>query len=167
VFRFDKPGAVAYFPDVMIGKTINLYTIGYQGMSIGTFIETLRQNKIELVADIRQKPFSRMKDFSRKNMNAHLADSNIDYIHLERLGSPQELRDKIKIDHDYVDFFKQYKSYLNTQSETLGQLYNLLINKVVCLLCFEKDPQICHRKIVAESLVELGSDNIIIQIIDL
>jgi len=151
----------------MGAESINLYTIGYQGMSIELFLEMLRVNKIELIIDIREKPFSRNRDFSRKNLINHLTGSNIEYIHLKQLGSPQKLRDQVRSDHDYDNFFKQYADYLNSQSETLTYLYNLMIDKTVCLLCFEKDPQTCHRKIVAEKLAEKTGDSIRIQIINL
>jgi len=88
-------------------------------------------------------------------------------MHIKVLGSPQNLRDKVKSDHDYDYFFKHYKIYLNTQSETLAQLYNLLIDTNVCLLCLEKDIQTCHRKIVAETLAAFNNDDHEFQIINL
>ena len=151
----------------MNGKVIQIYTIGYQGMSIDDFIKTLQKNEISLIIDIREKPFSRIKDFSRKNLKGHLASSNIEYIHLVELGSPRNLRDKVKSDRDYDYFFEHYKIYLNTQSETLAQLYNLVIYKTVCLLCLENDPRTCHRNIVAKALVGYKNDSPEIHIINL
>jgi uncharacterized protein (DUF488 family) len=151
----------------MAAKSINLFTIGYQGLSIDNFTKTLQQNKINMVIDIRERPFSRIKDFSRNNLRDHLALSNIEYSHLKQLGSPQNLRDKVKIDHDYTYFFKHYEIYLDGQSETLLQLSNFLNDKIICLLCLEKDPEICHRKIVARKLTELADNTDKIQIINL
>jgi len=166
-FRFDITDASMYFHLDMNGKSIKIYTIGYQGMMIDYFIKTLHDNEINIIVDIREKPFSRIKDFSRKNLSNHLVNSNIEYIHLGELGSPQNLRDKVKADHDYSYFFEHYKIYLNTQIEVLAALYNLLIDKTVCLLCFEKDWQTCHRKIVAETLAGFKNNGAGIQIVNL
>ncbi|MCP4582277.1 MAG: DUF488 domain-containing protein [candidate division Zixibacteria bacterium] len=137
-------------------KDEKIHTIGYQGRSIGSFIEILSENLIDILVDIREKPYSRIKDFSSKKLAAHLAGTNIEYLHLPRLGSSQNLRHKVRSDHDYDYFFKEYNKYLSTQSNTLTDLYNLSINKTICLMCVESDYNICHRRSVAEKLLEFS-----------
>ena len=142
-----------------------IYTLGYEKLSIHSFIEILQNNKIEIVADIREKPYSRKKDFSRKYLAEYLDKANIGYCHIQELGSPQFLRDKVRKDLDYDYFFIEYKKYLQSQKIALKRLSEILREKAVCLLCYERDEKICHRLVVAEKLagfdIEYGHYQII------
>ena len=74
----------------------------------------------------------------------------IDYVHLRELGGPKELRDKVRADDDYEDFFKKYERHLNKQTEAFEKLQDLVRRKTVCLFCYERDADRCHRRAVAE-----------------
>ena len=69
-----------------------LYTIGYQGQTISSFTDTLLAHGVAQIIDVRQLPFSRKPDFSKKRLTAHLAASGIGYTHLAALGTPKPCR---------------------------------------------------------------------------
>jgi uncharacterized protein (DUF488 family) len=69
------------------------YTIGYEGTDIDRFVETLKVNGVELLADVRALPLSRKEGFSRSKLRQRVESECIAYLHLEALGDPKEGRD--------------------------------------------------------------------------
>ena len=73
-----------------------LFTVGYEGASIETFIANLRANKVKCVLDVREAPLSRKRGFSKTQLGRALNDADIRYIHLRELGTPKSVRDELK-----------------------------------------------------------------------
>jgi len=90
----------------------SLYTIGYAGHTIDTFVATLQQYQISALLDIRMTPISRKKGFSKTRLQMALEDANIGYYHLRTLGSPSSLRKKLYEDKDYPAFFQAFRDSL-------------------------------------------------------
>jgi uncharacterized protein (DUF488 family) len=133
---------------------IVLYTAGYQGHTIETFLDLLLGNGIERVLDVRQLPFSRKPDFSKKRFGAHLAAAGVEYTHMAALGTPKLLRDEVRRSKDYEAFFAQVRAVIGGQSEALEEALGLVGAGRCLLLCFESDVTTCHRLVVAEALRE-------------
>ncbi|HMQ13796.1 MAG TPA: DUF488 domain-containing protein [Candidatus Competibacter phosphatis] len=131
-----------------------LYTIGYEGAVLDDFLITLRQAGITLLLDIREIPISRRKGFSKTVLKHAVETVGLQYLHEKRLGSPKPIRDQLHRDRDYTTFFKHFNNYLETQTDLLQTLADQLPGKVA-LLCYERDPQTCHRREVARALAEL------------
>lgn len=138
----------------------HLFTTGYQGETIKQFINKLLEEKIEAVIDIREKPYSRKPGFSQKPLSSILNYSGIQYLHFQELGTPSPLRDFLATKKDYKTFFEKYKEFLPEFRESLDDIVDIGTNKKICIMCFEKDPHFCHRKIVAELLKEFSGKNI-------
>lgn len=139
---------------------MTLFTIGYQGRAPAEFLDVLTESDIRAVVDIRGVPYSRRKDFCKKALAKNLANIGIEYVHLGRLGSPKELRDKVKADGDYDYFFEQYEKYLQEQAEALRTLLDLARRKTICLLCYERDVNQCHRRAVAAKVSEMADGGV-------
>jgi len=135
---------------------MKIFTIGYEKRRIESFIDMLIASGVEVVIDIRANPYSRIKDFSKKALAAHLEKSGIEYLHAGELGSPKDLRDKVRDDDDYEYFFVEYEKYLDTQKHVLDDLARSLEGRTICLLCLEADENRCHRKSVAEKLSKVA-----------
>ena len=135
-----------------------LFTVGYEGATIGGFIHTLQANKIRCILDIRALPLSRKPGFSKNQLAQTLNREDIQYIHLAELGAPKQIRDRLKRTHDYTTFFRKMDSYLTGQKEAIEQAYNHAISIRCCLLCFERLVDKCHRKIVAEKIKATNGD---------
>ncbi len=129
-----------------------LFTIGYEKRELSEFIAILIEKKIKILADIRINPISRKKGFSKKLLAAELANNNIEYMHFRELGTPQPIRDRLHADWDFALFFLDYEAYVKSQSGALQRLADLASNKRVCIMCFERDVNQCHRHVVAEYL---------------
>src|SRR5215212_3957729 len=84
---------------------LTFFTAGYQGHNIETFLDLLVSHGVEQLIDVRQLPFSRKPDFSKKRLTTHLAGVGIAYTHLAALGTPKPLRDEVRREHDFPAFF--------------------------------------------------------------
>lgn len=138
--------------------SVYLYTIGYEGRDIHQFVAELRRNRIDRVIDVRETPISRKAGFSKASLSARLAEEDIKYVHLRRLGTPKPLRDRLKQTGNYRSFFTQMEEYLTGQVESLDEAHKHACEASCCLLCFEKHAEECHRSLVAAKLRKLNPD---------
>lgn len=141
-------------------KQKTLFTSGYEGMGLEDFIEQLKENNVQILIDIRERPLSRKKGFSKKSLTAALAAEDINYLHIKELGSPSELRKKLREDKDYSYFFDEFSNYLSSKKDSLLEVLEVIQNSIGCLLCYEKSHEECHRKLVVEELLQMNSNEI-------
>jgi uncharacterized protein (DUF488 family) len=139
---------------VMIASRQNdhrtLFTIGYEGLDLPSFLKFLVFHKVDVLVDVREIPLSRKKGFSKSQLADALDRKGIRYEHIKALGSPSPIRKQLKADWDYDAFFSAYDEYLADQKEALDRLREIVEeNKRVCLMCFEKSHDQCHRRSVA------------------
>lgn len=139
------------------------YTIGYQSKSVTDFIEKLENLNINTLVDVREIPNSRRKEFSKTRLSKYLNDRNINYIHLKDLGSPKEIRSKLKKDNDYNFFFKTYSLYLNSKHKTIRDLYQIILENICCIMCYEKLPEYCHRSIICNEVKKIDGNGIVVE----
>lgn len=135
-----------------------LFTIGYEGKSLESFINMLIRNDVRLLCDVRKNPISRKYGFSKAKLNHILETIGIKYVHVPEVGIESEKRTSLNSIQDYDALFKTYKSSLNniTQHlEYIAQLYDK--HKRIALMCYEEDPRICHRHIIRDYLIESHS----------
>jgi len=135
-----------------------LYTIGYEGLDIEQFVYRLKKHKINSLMDVRELPLSRKKGFSKTLLQKRLENEGLSYVHIKELGSPREIRQKLKEDSDYGSFFNDFSKYLEDKQDKVNEISEYLLDKINCLMCFEQSADKCHRSIVAENMVR-QSDN--------
>jgi len=129
-----------------------LFTAGYEGATINSFISNLLVNNIEYVLDVRALPLSRKPGFSKSTLAQRLNCEKIQYIHLGELGAPKPLRQNLKSTGDYPAFFKKMDKYLDGKKDAIEKAYYYVKNNLCCLICFEHHADQCHRKIVAQKI---------------
>lgn len=137
-----------------------LFTVGYEGTTIDSFIGNLQANNISCILDVRALPLSRKPGFSKTQLAGRLKLVEIHYIHLAELGTPKDIRDKLKSTRDYSTFFKKMEKYLAGKKTAIQQAYNHVMNSRCCLMCFERLADQCHRKIVAEKIKATNGDGL-------
>ncbi len=136
---------------------IDLYTIGYEGRTIDSFIEQLKISEISRIIDVRDIPVSRKKGFSSVPLKETLESNGIKYIHIKSLGSPATFRKKLKEDGDYDYFFKAYSEYLSENIEIIKDVYRFILDGVNCIMCFERLFNQCHRSIITDKIKEISN----------
>ena len=114
-----------------------LFTVGYEGIDIDSFLDCLESNSIDCLLDVREIPLSRKKGFSKTKLSERLSQENIQYIHFKELGSPKPIRQELKTNRDYSTFFKKMNRYLNNKKDTIEKAHGYVMNYTCCLLCFE------------------------------
>jgi len=129
-----------------------LFTTGYEGITIHTFIATLQTNNIDCVIDVRSVAFSRKPGFSKTTLSRNLESANIRYVHLPDLGTPKPIREKLKSTSDYSAFFETMDAHLTGKQDAIEFAYEYVNRHTCCLMCFEHLAEQCHRHIVATKI---------------
>ena len=128
-----------------------LFTIGYQQAKPDAVLGELKRAKIDLLVDIRAVAASRRPGFSKRQLAASLDEAGIAYIHLQKLGTPAQGRQAARAG-DLDTLWRIYDKQIKTPEAqaALGDLLALIKSgKRVCLLCYERDPNECHRSRIA------------------
>src|SRR3990167_584374 len=144
-------------------KDRTLYTIGYEGRSIDDFVTILKNAGVTRLIDVREIPLSRKRGFSKSSLKQRLEEENIEYAHYKALGSPTEIRHKLRADWDYDHFFEAFSSYLAGKMDVIEEVYEYLSDGINCLMCFEQIPEQCHRSCVAKKIKERDGNGLLIK----
>lgn len=134
---------------------MTIYTIGYEGVTMVAFIDTLRAAGVRRVIDVRALPLSRRPGFSKSSLAASLRDAGIDYAHLKALGTPKRGRDAAK-KGDVATLTAVYDEQLElpeAQAQA-AQMLELADDMPSALLCYERDPCHCHRTLLLHAVGE-------------
>ncbi len=125
-----------------------LYTIGYATKSIEEFIRQLKHYSVDVVADVRSVPYSKVFHvYHKESIAGHLNASNIQYVYLgEELGPRSK-------DNSHYDESNQVVFDRLMQSGLFQQGVNRLHTGSqkgfsIALMCAEKDPATCHRSLL-------------------
>ena len=137
------------------------YTIGYEGWELDEFVARLREQRIKVLIDIREKPASRKPGFSKTPLREALEEAGIEYVHVKALGSPSTIRYEYKNGGDRDSFFRAYRAYLKTQVDQLRTVLDAVREKTCCLMCLERHAMDCHRSAVSDTLKELDGNGLI------
>lgn len=145
-----------------------IVTIGVYGFDAEHFFQALQDAHIDTLCDIRDRRGVRGSDYIFANstrLQKRLAELNIRYLHLKQLAPSQETRElqyeadrQVKIAkrqrvHLGEAFREAYqRDYLHqfNAEELLQQMGEDA--QVIGLLCVEREPEACHRSLVAEWL---------------
>lgn len=130
-----------------------LATIGYEQSSLDDFIATLEAANVTTLIDVREVPISRRKGFSKNILRNALADNGIEYVHLVGLGDPKAGRVAARSDR-FEEFLEIYSTHLKSDRARtdLQRALEIVLTGGVCLMCYERSPIECHRKLVADAL---------------
>ena len=126
--------------------SVGIYTIGYQNFKIDEFVGLLSDKGIKVVLDVRNKPFSYKYGFSKYWLEKYLPESNIQYINIPDLGIPAKFRNELTGNR----LWKKYKEILNYNLNFVEEAIQIIQNNPTALMCFEADPDSCHRSILSQ-----------------
>ena len=133
-----------------------LFTIGYEKAKPDALMAELKRAKVKLLVDTRAVAASRKPGFSKRQLAASLDEEGIAYLHLQKLGTPAEGREAAragKLD----TLWRIYAKHLKTPEaiEAMDELVAIVKSgQSVCLLCYERDKDCCHRTRIAEIVHE-------------
>jgi hypothetical protein len=139
------------------GTETVLFTIGYEGVSLETYINKLIKNDVKLLCDVRKNSYSMKFGFSKSQLRKACEGVGIRFLHIPELGIHSDKRQELNTQIDYDMLFDEYnRTVLSSETEKQNEILQLLISeKRIALTCFEKNINQCHRKHLANSIADL------------
>jgi uncharacterized protein (DUF488 family) len=143
-------------------------TIGVYGFDRDSFLRALAEAKIDLVLDVRQRRGVRGSEYAWANarrLQAALEQAGIGYSHLKELAPTTELRQLQYREDDRLGEGKRSRTVLAPEyarlyieqildSVDLEPIVRWIGKSRAALLCVERDPEACHRSLIAARLQE-------------
>ena len=144
-------------PEFPFSNLMKVFTLGYQGLSLEKYVETLVAANVGIVLDVREVAWSYNRRYIKSVLQKTLLEANIKYTHLRVCGNPSANR---KTATSVEECLSRYQDYLKENLECLEILWEYVEqasrrNQPACLTCFENKPEECHRKILTDALVEI------------
>lgn len=129
-----------------------LFTIGYEGATPGALTDALATAGVEVLVDVRAVANSRRPGFSKRALAAGVDERGLGYLHLRALGTPADGRAAARAGrHDEMRAIFAEHMKTDAAQEELAALTALVRSgRKLCLLCFEREPEHCHRLMIAE-----------------
>ena len=136
----------------------SVYTIGHSNQSWEAFAALLREQRIDVVVDIRSAPYSRYApQFDHDLLKDKLGECGAKYLFLgkELGGRPNDPSHYDKKGHALYGQMKADRAF----EEAIERLERGMAGFRVVLLCGEEDPAHCHRRLlVGRVLAERGHE---------
>jgi len=142
-------------------------TIGVYGFSADTFLATLRDAGVSRVLDVRQRRGVRGSEYAWANsrrLQAALAEAGLAYRHHGELAPTTELR-QLQYREDArlgvgkrsrselaPEYARRYVAEILDRVDLAAVVAELPTDSVSALLCVERDPEACHRSLIAERM---------------
>lgn len=147
-----------------------IVTIGVYGFDEQSFFQALQHARIDTLCDIRARRGVRGSEYTFANserLQRRLTELNIRYVHLKQLAPSDEIRQMQAEDDRQAKIARRKRARLG---EAFQEAYKQDILKKldaedvlkqmgegagrIGLLCVEREPEACHRSLVAEWLKE-------------
>jgi uncharacterized protein (DUF488 family) len=148
---------------------LRITTIGVYGFDGDAFLQRLHDANVRLLLDVRQRRGVRGPEYAWANsrrLQVALAQAQIAYEHHPELAPTTELRQLQYAEDDRLGVGKRSRSELAAEyvrrytteildPADLTPIVSALSSGVTAtLLCVERDPEACHRSLIAQRLTE-------------
>jgi uncharacterized protein (DUF488 family) len=142
-------------------------TIGVYGFDRAGFLDALARARVTVLLDVRQRRGVRGREYAWANsarLQAALADAGIEYRHHKELAPTTELRQLQYAEDERRGVGKRSRVELATEYRErytheildpvdLGPIVaSLPVDGAAALMCVERDPEACHRSLIAERM---------------
>jgi uncharacterized protein (DUF488 family) len=153
-------------------------TIGVYGSSLEDFLGALRKHDVRQLLDVRQRRGVRGPDYSWANaarLQAALETAGIEYRHHKELAPTTELRQLQYREDERLGEGKRSRTHIApayAEGYTREILDHVDLAPIVdqmpksgaaALFCVERDPEACHRSLIAERMATLFGVRVIHQ----
>lgn len=145
----------------------SVVTIGVYGFDQANFLQALSRARVRVLLDVRQRRGVRGSEYAWANsarLQAALAGAGIEYRHHKELAPTTELRrlqyaeddrlgvgkrSRVELAPEYRD---RYTREILDRVDLEPIVDSLPAGATTALLCVERDPEACHRSLIAERL---------------
>ncbi|MGI5285472.1 DUF488 family protein [Nonomuraea polychroma] len=144
-------------------------TIGVYGFGGESFLQRLRHADVRLLLDVRQRRGVRGPEYvwaNSRRLQAALAHAGIAYEHHLGLAPTTELRQLQYAEDDRqgvgkrsrrelaAEYIRRYTTEILDSADLTPIVSELPSSGTAALLCVERDPEACHRSLIAQRLTE-------------
>jgi uncharacterized protein (DUF488 family) len=148
---------------------LRITTIGVYGFDGESFLQRLREADVRLLLDVRQRRGVRGPEYAWANsrrLQAALAQAQIAYEHHPELAPTTELRQLQYAEDDRrgvgkrsrselaAEYVRRYTTEILDRADLTPIVSALSSGVTATLLCVERDPEACHRSLIAQRLTE-------------
>jgi uncharacterized protein (DUF488 family) len=141
-------------------------TIGVYGFARDSFLAALADAEIDLLLDVRQRRGVRGSEYAWANaqrLQAALTEAGVGYSHLKELAPTTELRQAQYREDARLGEGKRSRTTLSAEyvrgyteqildRVDLEPIVRWIGTSRAALLCVERDPEACHRSLIAARL---------------
>jgi uncharacterized protein (DUF488 family) len=143
-------------------------TIGVYGFTVDAFLDALREADVRLVLDVRQRRGVRGAEYAWANarrLQAALDQAHIEYRHHRELAPSTELRQLQYWDDARLgvgkrsrvalapEYQARYTREILDRVDLIPIVASMPTGAASALLCVERDPEACHRSLIAARMV--------------
>jgi uncharacterized protein (DUF488 family) len=146
---------------------LRLATIGVYGFDRARFLRALEAAGVAILLDVRQRRGVRGSEFAwanSKRLQAALADAGVEYRHMKELAPTTELR-QLQYREDErrgegkrsrtvlaPEYVRGYTKEILDRADLTPIAELAAAGRRPALLCVERDPEACHRSLIADRL---------------
>ena len=125
-----------------MAEPIGLHSVGHSNHTIEHFVALLRRQGIEMVADVRSRPYSRhVPHFSKHQLARRLAEEGLGYAYLgQKLGGKPPRDDPATARRSFAE-----RAANPLFQSGIDRLLDEAAAQRVAMVCRERDPLDCHR----------------------
>jgi len=141
-------------------------TIGVYGFDRDSFLAALAGAGVDLVLDVRQRRGVRGSEYAWANaqrLQSALGEAGVEYTHLKELAPTTELREAQYREDARRGEGKRSRTVLAAEYSQryteeildrvdLAPIVRWIGSNLAALLCVERDPEACHRSLIAARL---------------
>jgi uncharacterized protein (DUF488 family) len=144
-----------------------LITIGVYGFDATRFLDALEETGVEVLIDVRQRRGVRGSEYAwanSKRLQGALAEAGIEYRHMKELAPTTELR-RLQYREDErrgegkrsrtllaPEYVRGYTEEILDRADLTSIAEAAAAGRRPALLCVERDPEACHRSLIADRL---------------
>ncbi|BAK36797.1 hypothetical protein MLP_37830 [Microlunatus phosphovorus NM-1] len=144
-------------------------TIGVYGFNADSFLQRLEGAEVTVLIDVRQRRGVRGPEYAWANslrLQGALSHARIEYQHRRELAPTTELRHlQYAEDHRQgvgkrnrrelaVEYTRRYTAEILDHADLTTIAESLPTGITAALLCVERDPEACHRSLIAQRFAE-------------
>ena len=115
-----------------------VFTIGHSNQPAAEFLGLLEAQDVELVVDVRSKPYSRFRHFNREALEDRLDGMRILYSHRGKELGGHPPQDKFYNEHGRVAY--ERLATLRTFRRAISKIVEESEQSTLALMCTEEDP---------------------------
>lgn len=132
---------------------MKLYTIGFTKKGAETFFETLKENDVRNVLDIRLRNNTQFAGFTKRDDLPYLLRKigGICYRHWDHAAPTAKLLKDYQDEKITWATYKKENNKLIKSRKVASDVTAAELNRA-CLLCAEPEADYCHRRLLAEYL---------------